>query len=291
MNDAARIPLVIAALAGFAGLVRLTRTREKAASCRIASLEADRHRLAGEALQALRVRDDFLATLSHELRTPLNAMLGWVQLLKLHESDVPLRKHAIEVIERNARAQVQVVSDLLDVSRVITGRMRLDYAPVDLEDAVRAGAAALAEAAAAKHVTLSIESEPLAGSVYGDAARLRQVVWNLVSNAIKFTPAGGHVRVSIRSGDDAEIVVSDTGIGITPDVLPFVFERLRQGDSTLTRRYGGLGLGLAIVKHLVELHGGTVDAESEGRHRGATFHVHLPMQRAGAPARAARAHR
>jgi signal transduction histidine kinase len=279
-----RLPHVLMALAALAGVVGVTRRRSAGAEARIAGLEADRQRLAGEAQQALRVRDDFLATLSHELRTPLNAMLGWVQLLRLHADDAAMRGHAIDVIERNARAQVQVMSDLLDVSRIITGRMRLDYGPVDLDDVVHAGARALTEAAAAKHVSLSIETAHIPGAVWGDAARLRQVVWNLVSNAIKFTPRGGTVRVTVRAHDAAEITVTDTGIGITQEVLPFVFDRFRQGDSSLTRRYGGLGLGLAIVKHLVELHGGTVHAKSEGRHCGASFSVRLPLQRAIATA-------
>ena len=266
-----RLRHLLLAAAAFTGAFTLSRRR-------ITALEAERVRLAAEAQQALRVRDDFLATLSHELRTPLNAMLGWVQLLRLHAGEEGLRTHAIDVIERNARTQVQLVSDLLDVSRIITGRMRVDFEPVDLEDVVHAGVCSLHEAAAAKGVTLLVELDPLPGVVRGDPARLRQVVWNLVSNAIRFTPRGGQVRVRMRANDGAEISVSDTGIGITPDALPYVFDRFRQEDSSLTRRYGGLGLGLAIVRHLVELHGGTVEAVSGGRHRGATFYVRLPFE-------------
>jgi signal transduction histidine kinase len=265
-------------LAAAAGGLHLSRRKVSEAEARVAALEADQARLAAEAQQALRVRDDFLATLSHELRTPLNAMLGWVQLLRLHVDDPALRGHAIDVIERNARTQVQLVSDLLDVSRIITGRMRLSVEPIDLEDVVHAGVSPLAEAAAAKGVTLVVASEPLAGLVCGDAARLQQVVWNLVSNAIRFTPRGGAVSVRVRDADGAEITVTDTGIGIAPEVLPFIFDRFRQADSSATRRYGGLGLGLAIVKHLVELHGGTAEASSAGLHRGATFVVRLPLK-------------
>ena len=265
-----RLPHVFMVMAALAGALTMTRRR-------VAALEADRTRLADEAQQALRIRDDFLATLSHELRTPLNAMLGWVQLLRLHEDDQGVRRHAIDVIERNARAQVQLVSDLLDVSRVITGRMRVAFEPVDLDDVVHAGACSLHEAAAAKGVALVIQADPIPGVVRGDAARLRQVVWNLVSNAIKFTPRGGHVRIRLRAHHEcAEISVTDTGIGITSEMLPYVFDRFRQEDSSANRHYGGLGLGLAIVRHLVELHGGTVQAVSEGRHRGATFYVRLP---------------
>jgi signal transduction histidine kinase len=280
-----RLPRIILALAAVAGAVGLLRRGLGEARARITELEAERTRLASEAETALRLRDDFLATLSHELRTPLNAMLGWVQLLRLHAEEPPLRTHAIDVIERNARTQVQHVADLLDVSKIITGRMKLVFAPVDLDDILHAGVDTLAATAAAREVTLSIETHDLRGVVRGDAGSLRQVVWNLVSNAIKFTPAGGHVRISLRpAGDAAEIVVCDTGVGITADVLPFVFDRFRQADSSLTRRFGGLGLGLAMVRHLVELHGGSVVATSEGRNCGATFSVRLPMRGISQPA-------
>jgi signal transduction histidine kinase len=212
-------------------------------------------------------------------------MLGWVQLLRLHAEEPPLRTHAIDVIERNARTQAQHITDLLDISKIITGRMKLSFSAVRLEDILHAGVDTLAATAAARAVTLRVETRPLPGVVRGEAGSLRQVVWNLVSNAIKFTPAGGHVHVCLRPiGDIAEISVSDTGVGITPDVLPFVFDRFRQGDSSLTRAFGGLGLGLAMVRHLVELHGGTVVAMSEGRNCGATFSVRLPLRAADEPA-------
>lgn len=269
---------VVFGLAALASLLHVSRRRLGEAEGRIAALERHNTRLAAEAQQAYRMRDDFLATLSHELRTPLNALLGWVQLLRLHAEEPALRAHAIDVLERNARAQVQLVSDLLDVSRIITGRMRLAFEPVDLAEAVRAASDPLADTAAARQVTLSIRHDPLPGVVWGDAARLRQVVWNLVSNAIRFTPRGGHVRIraGLRYGA-AEISVADTGVGIAPELLPYVFDRFRQGDSSVTRRHGGLGLGLAIVRHLVELHGGTVQVSSAGLNCGATFRVRLPL--------------
>jgi signal transduction histidine kinase len=280
-----RLPGLVLVVAAVVGAFGLSRRGLGAARARIAELEAERTQLAAEARDALRLRDDFLATLSHELRTPLNAMLGWVQLLRLHAEEPPLRTHAIDVIERNARTQVQHVTDLLDISKIISGRMKLVSMPVDLTDIVHAGVDTLAATAAAREVTLSVETHDLGGVVSGDAGSLRQVVWNLVSNAIKFTPAGGHVRVRLRPhGETAEIAVTDTGVGIAPEVLPFVFDRFRQGDSSLTRAFGGLGLGLAMVRHLVELHGGTVDATSEGRHRGATFSIRLPLRIAHQPA-------
>jgi signal transduction histidine kinase len=273
-----RLSHLLVALAASVGALSLARSRNQAAHERIAELERETSRLTEEARRAWRIKDDFLATLSHELRTPLNAMLGWVQLLRIHSDDVEMRNHAIDVVERNARSQVQIVADMLDVSRIITGQMRLALARVDLTRVVRGGCDALAAAAAAKNIELRVETAQLRGDVYGDAARLQQVIWNLVSNAIKFTPAGGRVVVRL-GGDDthAEIAVHDTGVGIAPDVLPFVFDRFRQADSSLTRRFGGLGLGLAIVRHLVELHGGSVHASSAGTGTGAAFAVRLPL--------------
>jgi signal transduction histidine kinase len=274
-----RLPRVFLVLAALAGALRLSHRRQRAAEDHIAALEAESAWLASEAQRALRMRDDFLATLSHELRTPLNAMLGWVRLLRLHADDPSLRTHAIDVIERNARTQAQLVNDLLDVSRIITGRMHLTFTPVDLASLVAAGVEALTPTATAKHMTLVVEADPIRGTVEGDAARLQQVVWNLVSNAIRFTPHGGRVTVRLRhQNGSAEISVTDSGIGIAADVLPFVFDRFRQGDSSLTRTAGGLGLGLAVVRHLVELHGGTVQAVSEGPNRGSTFYARLPIR-------------
>jgi len=232
-----------------------------------------------DALNASRLKDDFLATLSHELRTPLNAMLGWIQMLRLYQDDESIRERAIGVIERNARTQAQLVADLLDVSRLITGKLRLRLARVDLRDIVVAECESVRPSADAKGLHLTIETTDVPGVVFGDTDRLQQILWNLLSNAAKFTPPGGDVTVRLSSHDDyAEILVSDTGIGIRPEFLPHVFERFRQSDSTSTRAHGGLGLGLAIARHLVELHGGSVFATSEGEGRGATFGVRLPLR-------------
>jgi signal transduction histidine kinase len=278
MVAVSRLSHALVALATMAGAFGVSRRWNHSADRRIAELERETARLADETQRAWRVKDDFLATLSHELRTPLNAMLGWVQLLRVHSEDEAMRNHAIDVLERNARAQVQIVADMLDVSRIITGGMRLTLVPVNLETIVQSGCESLAAAAAAKRLELRFEPERLPGEVHGDAARLQQVVWNLVSNGIKFTPTNGRVTVRLRGRENfAEISVIDTGIGITPEVLPHVFDRFSQGDSSLTRPFGGLGLGLALVRHLVELHGGTVRASSLGRSQGAAFFVYLPM--------------
>ena len=281
MVAVSRLSHVFFAAAALAGGVRLSRRRNTAADQRIAELERESSRLAEEAQRAWRIKDDFLATLSHELRTPLNAMLGWIQLLRIHAEDEAMRNHAIDVVERNARTQVQIVADMLDVSKIITGQMQLALSRVELGAIVRSGSETVAATAAAKNVALHIEIDHLRGDVYGDAARLQQVVWNLVSNAIKFTPAGGHVMVQVREDRMyAEVSVRDTGVGVAPEVLPYVFDRFRQGDSSLTRPFGGLGLGLAIVRHLVELHGGSVYASSEGQGCGAAFFVRLPLHSA-----------
>ena len=231
-----------------------------------------------EAEAANRAKDEFLTVLSHELRTPLNAVYGWARMLRAHQVDEAASARALEAIERNANAQVQLIDDLLDVSRVITGKMRLDVRPVDLPAVVDAALDAVRPAAAAKEIRLQSVLDPRAGPLTGDPNRLQQVVWNLLMNAVKFTPKGGRVQVHLqRVGSHVEIVVSDTGRGIGPDVLPFVFDRFRQEDSSTTRAYSGLGLGLALVKHLVELHGGSVAAESPGEGQGATFIVKLPL--------------
>ena len=253
--------------------------RSYSAGRRAAELEAEVHRLNRTAEEAGRMKEDFLATVSHELRTPLNAMLGWLQLLRLHIDDPVERSHAMDVLERNAQAQLHIVADLLDVSRIVTGKMQLVFERVDLADILQQACDTLTPAAVAKDVAFRAELDPVPGTVFGDRARLQQVTWNLVSNAVKFTPPGGGVVVRLGArGRRAHIEVSDTGIGIAPDVLPFVFERFRQGQSGLTRPYGGLGLGLAIVRHLVELHGGSVEASSAGRDHGATFTVRLPFR-------------
>ena len=234
------------------------------------------------ALEANRFKDEFLAVVSHELRTPLNAMRGWMSLLRTAKLTPEQHLHALDVIDRNIGAQTQLVEDLLDISRIVSGRLRINVGVVDLESVVNSAIDTVGPAAAAKGIRLHTAIDPAQGRIYGDADRLQQIVWNLLSNAIKFTPAGGRVDITVRrSGGDVELTVTDTGNGITPEFLPHVFDRFRQGDGTTTRSVGGLGLGLAIVRHLAELHGGTVMAASEGEGRGATFTLRLP---ASAPA-------
>ena len=225
------------------------------------------------------MKDEFLATLSHELRTPLNAMLGWAQVLRLGKLDSQSAARALETIERNARAQAQLIADLLDVSRIITGKLRLELQPVELPRIIEATLDSVRPGADAKGVHLDVSLDRLTSPVLGDADRLQQVIWNLLSNAIKFTPQGGKVSVHLRqTGGSAEIRVEDTGAGIRPDFLPYVFDRFRQADGALTRTHGGLGLGLSIVRHLVELHGGSVAVASEGEGKGALFTVRLPVR-------------
>jgi signal transduction histidine kinase len=246
---------------------------------------AEKSRAAAEA--ANRMKDEFLAVLSHELRTPLNAILGWAALLRRNSLSQEQVQRAVSSIERNSRLQAQLIDDLLDVSRVISGSLRLDMRSLDLSDVVEEAMATVTPASASKGVVLERGAWEAAG-VRGDSARLQQIVWNLLSNAIKFTPPNGRVRVELHRHDDAaELRVVDSGEGIDPELLPRVFERFWQADSTSTRTRGGLGLGLAIVKHLVQLHGGTVDAASAGPGRGATFTVRLPLATAE-PAEVAR---
>jgi signal transduction histidine kinase/ActR/RegA family two-component response regulator len=238
-----------------------------------------------EAETANRTKDDFLATLSHELRTPLNAILGWAQLLEIGCDPVETQ-HGLKTIERNARVQAQLVDDLLDLSRITSGKLRLEMKPLDPAAVVSAALDSVAPSADAKGISLIRQFDPQIGMIRGDADRLQQVVWNLLSNAIKFTPPNGTVTARVsRSMASAIIEVADTGQGIEPEFLPHVFERLRQADSTSTRRHGGLGLGLAIVRHLVEALGGTVQASSEGIGRGASFAVILPLALSESPVR------
>ena len=240
--------------------------------------EEERERLLREAQEASRLKDEFLATVSHELRTPLTAILGWAHLLRGGGIEGEAAPRALETIERNARSQAQLIDDLLDVSRIVTGKLRLDVRPVDPSSFIGPAVEAVRPAAEAKGVSLSKVLDNWTGIIMGDPARLQQVVWNLLSNAVKFTPEGGRVEVRVeRSDSRIEIAVSDTGAGIGPEFLPHVFERFRQADMGTTRQHGGLGLGLAIVRHLVELHGGTVGAESAGKGKGATFTVTLPV--------------
>jgi two-component system, chemotaxis family, CheB/CheR fusion protein len=231
-----------------------------------------------EAEKVSRLKDEFLATVSHELRSPLNSILGWARMLSENRLDQKKSARAFEVIYRNAHAQNQLIGDLLEVSRIITGKLRLDVRMVELIPIIEAAMDVVRPAADAKQIKLVSSLDPAAWPVSGDADRLQQIVWNLLSNAVKFTPRGGQVAVSLeREGASVTIIVSDTGEGIEPEFLPFVFDRFRQFEGDTKRAHGGLGLGLAIVRHLVELHGGTVGAASTGKGRGATFTVTLPL--------------
>jgi signal transduction histidine kinase/CheY-like chemotaxis protein len=225
-----------------------------------------------------RLKDEFLATVSHELRAPLNAIHGWVKLLREGRLNQDETARALEIIERGARAQTRIISDLLDVSRIITDKLRLNARPIRLTAAIESAVESLRQVADAKGISIELDLDSQAGPVAGDSDRIRQIVWNLVSNAIKFTPERGQVRVKLERVEDyVEITVSDTGVGIVPGFLPFVFDRFRQGDGSSTRRQGGLGLGLAIVRRLTEMHGGSVHAQSSGPDQGATFVVRLPL--------------
>src|SRR5215210_1161366 len=246
-------------------------------------MEEERIRLAREqekrfqAEAANRAKDEFLALVSHELRTPLQAVIAWVTLLEEGSLDAAQQARAVEVIARNARAQAQIIDDLLDLSRIVNGTLRLVLEPVELAPVVEKAVEALQPASEAKSIRLQTRIEETPVQVSGDAGRLQQILSNLLSNAVKFTPEGGHVEVELsRDGDRARLVVRDTGRGIPADFLPRVFERFHQAEGTGGDRQGGLGLGLAIVRYLVEAHGGTIRAESPGEGRGATFTVEIP---------------
>jgi PAS domain S-box-containing protein len=231
-----------------------------------------------EAEQASGLKDEFLATLSHELRSPLNAIVGWVHIARRHAGDNAELTRSLDTIERNVRAQTQIVNDLLDMSRIMTGQVRLDMQTLDLRDAVSNAVEAVRPAADAKRVRVDKALAENIGWTKVDPARFQQILWNLLANAVKFTPPGGRVRVALeRVNSHSEIVIQDSGVGIAPAFLPFVFERFRQEDSSTTRRHGGLGLGLSIVKSLAELHGGTVRASSPGEGQGSIFTVALPI--------------
>jgi PAS domain S-box-containing protein len=225
-----------------------------------------------------RVKDEFLATLSHELRTPLTAVLGWTKLLRERGLDEKTSIRALDIIERNAKAQRQLIEEILDVSRIITGKTKLEVRPLTLAPVIEAAIESMRPAADARGIELDFLRTSEVGLISGDAERFQQVVWNLLSNAVKFTPEGGRIRVKLSQvGSHARIAITDSGEGINPEFLPHVFDRFRQEDGSTTRRHGGLGLGLAIVRHLVELHGGTVRAESEGQDRGSTFTINMPL--------------
>jgi signal transduction histidine kinase len=242
-----------------------------------ATLAAEERASRLEAEAANRAKDLFLATLSHEMRTPLNAIVGWLGILR-EDAERRHLHEGLKVIERNTVAQVQLIDDLLDVSRIVSGKLRIDLKPCELADVIIAGVNAVRAAAAARGIALDVRLDPAASSACCDSVRIQQVVWNLVSNAVKFTPKGGRVHVTLgRVASSFQIQVSDTGYGISPDLLPHVFERFRQADSSMRRRFSGLGLGLSIVKYIVEAHGGTVDATSQGEGKGSTFTVCLPI--------------
>jgi PAS domain S-box-containing protein len=242
-----------------------------------AALAIDNAHAYRQATDANRLKDDFLATLSHELRTPLNAVLGYAKMLNMHMLEPSRQTHAIQVIERNANSLKQIIEDVLDISRIVSGKLRLHVQPVSLAEIVKQAIATTAPAADAKNIRLQSVLDPQLPLIAGDPDRLQQVVWNLLANAVKFTPKGGRVQVMLqRVNSHVEIVITDTGRGISADFVPHLFERFRQADSAFSREHGGLGIGLAIVRELVELHGGTVRASSEGTGKGATFTVELP---------------
>jgi len=239
-------------------------------------LRAQRARIEAEA--ANRIKDEFLATLSHELRTPLTSLLGWACVLRGPERDEALLNQGLEAIERNARVQAQLIDDLLDVSRIVSGKLHLDVRPLDISSVIQAAINVVRPAADAKQIMLDYSAQPGLGAISADPARLQQIVWNLLSNAVKFTPYRGSIKVRLeQEGPNAKVTVHDNGLGIEQEFLPSVFDRFRQADSSTTRNFGGLGLGLAIVRHLVELHGGTVWADSEGAGKGATFSAMFPL--------------
>jgi PAS domain S-box-containing protein len=251
--------------------------RKQAEAEREELLEKERSARA-ESERAARLKDDFLATLSHELRTPLNAIMGWTHLVRMAVSNPEQVLRGVEIIERNAKVQAQLVADLLDLSRIVTGKMRLNVQRLHLPAVVEAAVEAVRPAAEARGIHLHCVIEPIAQQIHGDAARIQQILWNLLSNAVKFTPEGGRVQVVLaRVDSQVEITVSDTGKGIRPEFLPYVFERFRQEDSSAAREHGGLGIGLALVKQLTELHGGEIRAASDGEGKGSTFAVKIPF--------------
>ncbi len=231
-----------------------------------------------DAETASRLKDEFLAVMSHELRTPLNAILGWSQIVNRSDNDAATIRRGLDVIQRNARLQLHVIDDLLDMSRIITGKMTLRMAPVDLHDVMAAAVETVRPAVIAKDIALDLHLDANARYMTGDRDRLQQIVWNLLSNALKFTPAEGRIELRLEHADGhMQIVVRDNGLGIAPAFLPHVFDRFRQADTGTTRTYGGLGVGLAVVRHLVEAHGGTISAASEGEGCGATFTLRMPV--------------
>jgi len=268
-------------LAAVLSMVRAA-LRSRARQYEVRDLLVALHRARSEAESANRLKDEFLATLSHELRTPLNAILGWTSMLARGQIDPRRLPRVFEVLDHNAQSQAQLIADVLDVSRIITGKLQLQPTAVDVCEIVARATDAVRPAATGKNINLTLQKSSDC-IVHADAERLQQVFWNLLSNAVKFTPTGGSVRVGItRDPESVTVAVVDSGVGISEEFVPFVFDRFRQADQTTTRSYGGLGLGLSIVKHLTELHGGTVSASSAGREQGARFEVRLPAVEASA---------
>jgi signal transduction histidine kinase len=257
---------------------------------RLRAVNSERERLLAyaqegwtRAEEANGVKDDFLAVVSHELRTPLNAIAGWVSMLRTSELSADKARHALETIDRNARAQTQLIDDLLDVSRIISGKLHVLMEHVRFDGVVAAAVDSVQPNATGKQLELELTIHPGRYEVLGDAGRLQQIVWNLLNNAVKFTPSGGRVEVELTAGNPIRLRVSDTGRGIPAEFLPRIFERFRQVEGSATRRHGGLGLGLAIVKHLAQLHGGSVTAQSAGEGEGATFVLELPQEASSRP--------
>jgi PAS domain S-box-containing protein len=281
---AERLVVGIAAQASVAiDNARLYEETKRVAGERERLIEAERA-ARSEIARVSHLKDEFLATLSHELRTPLTAILGWARVLFRKQEDPATLERGLEAIERNAVAQARLIDDLLDMNRIISGKVRLDVQPTDLSSVLQTAVDAIRPSAEAKDIWLRVSTDPLAGPVSGDPNRLQQVIWNLLTNAVKFTPKGGRVEVVLqRQGAQLELGISDSGIGIAPDFLPHVFDRFRQADSSITRSQGGLGLGLSIVKQLVELHGGRVHARSDGVDRGTSFIVVLPLAAVSCP--------
>ncbi len=253
-------------------------TEQKKAQERLQQALAEAQEAKRHAEEANRIKDDFLTTISHELRTPLTSIVGWVTMLRGGRLDEVMAHKALETIDRNVKAQAQLVEDLLDISRIVSGKMHIVPKPLNLSSIIHSAVDSVMPAAQAKGIRFQVVLDPSTGTVNGDPDRLQQVIWNLLSNAIKFTPAGGRVQIQMEGvKDQVEITVSDSGIGVTPEFLPHVFDRFAQEDSSGTRSYGGLGMGLSIVKYIAELHGGTIRAFSEGTGKGSSFTLALPL--------------
>ncbi len=276
-DSAAPIRAADGSLVGIVLVFRDASDRREAERRRQAVLDREQE-ARREAESLSRSKDEFVATVSHELRTPLNAIFGWVRLLRSGNLNETQHAHALEVVERNTRAQAQLIEDLLDMSRVVTGHLRLDMRRVELPTVIHAAVDAVRPATEAKGLTVSMDLDPRVGPISGDPDRLQQIVWNLLNNSVKFTNKSGRIDVTLRAeGSDAVLCVKDSGIGMSAELLPHVFDRSRQGASSASRAHGGLGIGLALVRHLGEMHGGTVVAESDGEGRGSCFTLRLPM--------------